>query len=84
MSPVCWSLSRNVRLSVVCATFLRLKKSLLTPNYKGQKSNRPIAKRFLGEMLGKDISLRFRNFVSEVVVSRRAKKSFFLLFATHC
>ena len=75
------SLSCNFCLCLcvcVCTTFCVFLLFLITPIYKGQKSNRPIAKRFLREKLRKDIGLRFINFCSETVVNtaRKEKKNF--------
>ena len=79
------SLSRNVRLSVVCAPFcLLFFKCLITSIYKGQKSNQPITKRLLMEKLRKNIGLRFNNFCPEIVKNHCTKNCFVLVFTTHC
>ena len=52
------SLSRNVGMSVCCATFCVFLKCITSPIYKCCKSNRSIEKRFLWEKLRKEIGLR--------------------------
>ena len=53
-----------------CVFFLKF---LITPVYKGQKSNLSTTKRFLREKLGKDIGLRFSNFGSEIIQKSSAE-----------
>ena len=69
--------------SLICVCVCHFLWLFKTSFHKGQKYNRPIAKRFLMEKLRKEVGLRFNNFGSEMVKNRHAITIYFLVFATH-
>ena len=69
----CPSVCLSVYVSVPLFAFL---KRLITPIYKGCKSNQSISKRFLRAKLRKDIGLHFCDFGIEMIENRRAEKIF--------